>query len=369
MRRNQQDAGAHMTLATLYARAGKMPEAAHELRATIQIAPNSAEAHRSLSAIYHQAGYMDHEMEELVATVKSDPNDAEAALHLADLYLQLEWFSQAEQALAVAAQAAPNEPRVAIAQATMYFMQRRYADMGRIVQDGLSRWPQNAVLTALQSEVIRQQNHLPQAEQFLRQAIALTSDPSLQVQYDTNLARLLLDSGWQPPRYADAEQAARSALRIDAGDLEAHYWLGRALESQGRTDAAGAQYAITAKQDSRYEGVALYLGRIYQRSSDPAKRAEGNRLIAHYTAEEASARGFGQAREDLRDHFNSPDAHLKVALGYIKSNLYPMAIVELRRTLQLRPGDTTARRQLIRALKATGRNTEAATYAKTGYRE
>ncbi len=144
--------------------------------------------------------------------------------------------------------------------------------------------------------------------------------------------------------------------------MEAHYWLARALDLQGKTEEAAPHYAEAAKQDIRFESVAMDLGRIYQRSTDPRHRAEGARLLKLYSEIEANGRDFSLANETLRNHPSSPDAHVKMAQWYARLGQYAPAIVEIRMALQLRPNHPDLRHMLARALRSSGRITEATEY-------
>ncbi len=323
------------------------------------------EAYRALAALYRKANYLDRELETLETLRRLAPGDAETALRLGDIYLDLGWLEDARQALDQAARAAPEEPRVLIGQATLAYLRHQYPAMEQTAQEGLRRWPQNTALLVILAEADRLQGRYPAAEELLRRAIRLSADPSVQARDYTRLAHLLLEPSWKPLRYAEAEQMARMALRQSPDDLEAHYWLGRALELQGKMAEAESHYALAARQDIQFESVALQLGRIYRRASEPARRAEGERLISLYTTAEANARHFAEARAAVSAHPNDASAHRSVALWYLKSDRAPQAVVELRRTLQLRPTDGQARRLLVSALKSMGRQSEAQAVAQT----
>ncbi|HLV80322.1 MAG TPA: tetratricopeptide repeat protein [Chthonomonadaceae bacterium] len=345
-------------------KAGKLSAALADLDAAARIAPGNPEVHRRLAALFARAGYLDREIDEMETILRLAPKDADTALQLSQIYLQLGWLPEARARLVQGARVAPNDVRVFLILATQAYMRFMYPQMEQAASEGLRRWPDNVRLTTILSEAERLQGHLPQAESLLRHAIAAAKNRSQREADLVGFAHLLLDKGWKPPRYQEAEQAARAALKLAPSDPEAHYWLGRALQLQGRDAQAIPEYAFTARQNPRFETVALYLGRLYVRSSNTALRARGTSLLALYDHEQSVADHLDVARTALREHPEQPEPHAKMAAVYMETNQIPEAIVELRRVLRMRPQDKKTRSLLVRALKAVGRNTEALAYAR-----
>jgi tetratricopeptide (TPR) repeat protein len=354
---------AHLSLADLYLRAGKLSEAATELRAAAQLAPDAPEPQRGLATLYRKAGYLDREIEALERTLRLAPQDQESALRLSEIYRGLAWLDDAERCLTQAARIPTEDPHVLTAQASMALLRRQYPAMEQAAQEGLRRFPQNPDFYTILAEADRLQGRFAAAEENLRHALTLTTVPQAQAKIYTRLAHLLLTHQGMA-RLADAEQAARQAVQNLPDDPQAHFWLGRALHLQRKSDEAMPHYKITARKDIQCESVAMQLGQLYQTSTDPARRAEGRRLLTLYTTAEENNRAYGKSLSNLKSHPNDPEAHRQMALWYTKLRQYPQAIVELRRALQLAPKNRQTRRLLVAALQSHGRISEAKQEAK-----
>jgi predicted Zn-dependent protease len=359
VRAHKNDVKALAALADIYLRAGKQPEAALQLRRIVRGHPGNIEAHRRLASLYHDAGYLDREYESLGAIVARAPDDWQSTLRMAEIALDAGWTDIAEPLLARSLPIAPNEPRIYLGMASLNFLRHQWPEMERNARHGLFCAPDNAASCVVLSEALRLQGHLPDAEKAMRAAIARTTDrPGLTRQY-ARLAHLLLDPNWHPMRAPEAEQAARTALQSTEADLEARYWLARAQELQGRIPEAEKNYAEAAREDLQFESLPFFLGRIYQRSTDPAQRTEGERLLAVYRVELENSKHYERANELVRERPGDSAVHRTLARWYLKMGRAPSAILELRRVLQMNGRDTEARNLLRQTLRSQGRISEA----------
>jgi tetratricopeptide (TPR) repeat protein len=340
-------------------KAGKSAAAVADLERAAQTAPHDPRPYQRLGAIFRQAGYLDREIDALENALRRAPSDADSALRLAEIYIDLVWFDKGRQKVVQAELARPNDPRLFVLLATQAYMRFQYPQMERAAVEGLKRWPKDIVLITLLSEANRLQGRLPEAEGLLKQIQTIATEPRAKTANWTGLARLLLSDKWKTPRYAEAERAARAALQITPGDVDAHYWLGRALQLQGRSKEAIAQYETVLRQDPQLEQVAFFLGGLYLRAGDKAKQAEGERLLAAYRRQIAQEERYRDARDAVWQHPERPDTHLKMGQEYLSTGQLPQAVVELRQALRMRPNDPRARKLLIQALERSGRLTEA----------
>ena len=227
---------------------------------------------------------------------------------------------------------------------------------------GLQFAPDNSALWIALSDACRLQGRLPEAEQALHTALAHTTDPKMIARHYARLAHLLLEADWKPGRTAEAEQAALAALQRSPEDLEARYWLARAQDLQGRVSEAEENYLRAAKQDIQFESLPYNLGTLYQRSSDPNRRREGERLLKLYSVVTNNTSEFSQANLILRQQLTDPAAHRDMAVWHLKVGHVPSAIMELHRVLELKPNDSEARHRLGKILRAEGRMSEAKKY-------
>ena len=78
-----------------------------------------------------------------------------------------------------------------------------------------------------------------------------------------------------------------------------------------------------------------------------------------YTTLSANTQAFSLARQKAQEHPLDPAAHLAVAGWFVRTGIYPKAIMEYKRVLELRPADSAAKAGLRKALLAAKRRTEA----------
>jgi tetratricopeptide (TPR) repeat protein len=349
---------AYLSLADLYLRAGKLSEAAEELKAAARLAPDSPEPQRGQAALYRKADYLDREIEALEKALRLDPADQESALRLSEIYRGLVWLDDAERCLNLAAQVPTEKPHVLTAQASLALLRRDFPALEQAAQEGCRRFPKNPDFYTILAEADRLQGRQKSVEANLRQALFFAATPEAQAAIYNRLAYLLVSSPVMA-RLPDAEEAAQQAVQRLPDSAEAHFWLGRALHLQGKMEEATVHYRVAAQKDVQCESVAMQLGQIYLVSSDTARRSEGKRLLLLYEAAEKNNRAYGKALSNLKAHPRDPEAHRQMALWYEKLQRHPQAIVELRRALQLAPGDKNTRRRLVTALESHGRITEA----------
>jgi tetratricopeptide (TPR) repeat protein len=312
-----------------------------------------------LAALYRRSGYLDREIEALETVHRLRPADSDASFRLADIYLSLGWFGKARPCLMDAIRQAPSDRRVFRLLATQAYIRFDYAAMEKSAVEGLRRFPDDNGLTVLLSEAFRLQGKVASAEAVLQAAIDKSPDRATKAASTVGLARLLLEEKWSPPRSHDAEHVARAALRLRPRDPDACYWLGLALERQGRWKDAIPFYETTRKANPRFESVAFRLGRLYLRLPQAQKRLAGEKLLSIYRARMADDERFRNARDSVMGHPQDPGAHRRMAMEYLRAGQQPEAIVELREVLRLSPSDRAAKRQLADGLRQAGRLTEA----------
>lgn len=106
------------------------------------------------------------------------------------------------------------------------------------------------------------------------------STPSAWPPHDLGYLQLRLQ------QFEQAEQSLREALKYDPNFAEAHYHLGRALENQGRNDAAIEEYKSAAALDVKLATPLYSLGLLYRRSGRDAEAASA---LAEYQKRKALA--------------------------------------------------------------------------------
>ncbi|HEV2473087.1 MAG TPA: hypothetical protein VGS41_10500, partial [Chthonomonadales bacterium] len=287
--------------AAAYIKQGKPLPAILALKSACGLAPTNLALHRELAAAYGLVGYLDLEIAELETVRLLKPDDADSCLRLSSIYLQLGWYKIARDRLMQGRGAAPDDPRVYIILATQAYMRFLYGPMEQAALAGVARWPRNAQLLVLFSEAERLLGRLAQAESALRRAIACTESSARKEAAYVGLARLFVEPGWNRNRAGEAAQAARKALSLSPYDVDARYWLGRALELSGDASAAEREYAYVAKRNPDLEAVTLRLARLYLRGRSKKMKAAGAELAARYNTISKTDEQFEMAHDAVRD--------------------------------------------------------------------
>jgi protein O-GlcNAc transferase len=202
----------------------------------------------------------------------------------------------------------------------------------------VSRDPKNALAFYNLGMALKQQDQFADAEQALRQAIAI--DPSLpDAPYTLGVVL------WQTGRGADALAEFRKTIALNPEFADAHYMLATVLKQQGDADgaAAGFRRAIALRPTSAE--AHLSLGQVLQQRGDTAGAgeafAEAERLRKLKADAQASTFAVGVGREKL------------------KQRDLTGAIAQFREAIRLAADNPQAHYQLALALRQAGREADA----------
>jgi Flp pilus assembly protein TadD len=127
-------------------------------------------------------------------------------------------------------------------------------------------------------------------------------------------------------------------------------------EKRGDLPEATRQLERAAAMDAQYSHVLWHLGRIYLRQG---RTEEGQKLLKRFRKMDANTGAYETALLQLSGRPNDPALHYTIAGFHLAADELPQAVVELRRVLELKPGDARARQDLIAALRRQGRLSEA----------
>lgn len=200
----------------------------------------------------------------------------------------------------------------------------------RLIRRALDIQPDTAPFYNNLSDAYRMLENAPEAEAAARRAIALRPDLP-EAHYNLGAALHL-------QRQTDAAISAyRSALSLRPGYLEARLGIGDALLVEGHHDDALDIYRQALQSAPDSPGANTRIGMALRR----AKRID--EAIVHYTA--------CIARQPRAEYYNN------LALLYLQTDRKPDAAANLRKLLELTPGNTSAR-HLLDALD--GKTTERA---------
>jgi Flp pilus assembly protein TadD len=299
--------------------------------------------------VFRRAGYLDREISALRqwATVATD--DAMPWQKLFYIDLDLGWRCEAGEAVKRATSLAPQDPHTLVIQAISF---DRAHDSPRAlagVDQALRLDPANGDLANLRATLLMKMARNAEAERVLR--VALARDPA-NAPDRLALAHALLAQG----RMAEAIAQIREVERREPDNVEAAYQLGVLAMKQGDLAEAQRELERAAAADAGFSHVAWYLGRLYLRQG---RAAEGRKLLRMFQRMDANALAFETALEQLEAWPRDPALHERLARFHLAAGELPQAVVELRRVLELQPGNARAQHDLAAALNRQGRLTEA----------
>jgi tetratricopeptide (TPR) repeat protein len=226
-----------------------------------------------------------------------------------------------------------------------------------------------AVAVPLLVLTFRQSRQYVDAETLYRSTIAANPDSLLA---RSNLSSLLLDG--PADRWAEAEQQAAEALRIDPRDASAHNNLGLAWQRKGRYADAVREHQEAIRLDpdlaaAHYDlGIALgALGNLDEAAAAydeslrifPSQPEVLNNLGQLRARQGRFPEGVSSVREAIRLAPGSPDLRMSLANILQSSHDYSAAIVAYDEALSIRPGWGEAWHNKALALRALGRPDES----------
>ena len=331
---------------------GRTADGANALRRAAELDPQSEPPLVALAGLYKQAGYEDRECNVLRRLVALHTRNSVVYLRLGQIYVELNWLQPARPLLEMSLKLAPNST-VGQMEMAHYMFQTGNPDQAISRMQAVHRKaPDDAVAANLLGQYYLATHNYPAAETVLRETLRLRpSDSDLQVE----LAFVLMQQN-RPEFLPETVALLKGVIASGRRQVEAYTWLGRIYENQNRSEESIASYQNAVRLQPAFENVSMALGRLYMRHG---KKQEGERLVHFYQEIKQNSADYSFARELLAQHPNDASAHAKVAAWHMRLKEYPNAVIEWKRVLELRPGDASARQQLITTLSAMGRVTEA----------
>lgn len=347
---------AHLALAEALHQQRDYPEALRELDIAEKLQPRSAEVHTIRGDIYDATRQTDLAVQELSAAVALDPNNGPALAQLAYKYVSFGWNQDAAQLLERALKALPDDPHLHAALAMAYFQNNNLRGAEQELLTARHLAPGDPTLIGPLVEVYRHAQRYDEALQAIDEAMRTLPDKATLAMEQ---AQVYLDK--HDPDSAIV--SANLALQLAPDKLHAYYIRAAAEKMLGQTEAALRDLEHIRAQDPGVDQTLLLLGQLYRQQGQAARGAELEKQFARY---HAAADTFSHLSLRVSSQPRNADAHLALGRYYQQQGNTPRALVELKRTLELRPGDAEARRLLIQALQAAGRSAEAGSVAAGG---
>lgn len=307
------------------------------------------------AAIYKATGYLDKELETLIAWSKAAPKDAKPWFRRFSITLDMGWRKEAEQASAQALLLAPNNAHSHVTRALLHYRSNEPAHGLPDIRRAQQLAPDNREYVSLQAAMLMKAHKAPEAEAVLRKLIErFPQEP----QYRLTLAQVLARNG----KAAEAEALLRVLHSEMPESAEVSYEAGLLAEKRGDITEAALLFEKAAKLDPGHDNVLFCLGRVEIKQG---RATEGRTLQRRFQTMDSHTTNFEITLNRLRTRPDDPELHRKLAQVYLADKEFPQAILELRRVLELRPGNMQARGELVTALNKHGRITEARQLAQT----
>lgn len=358
-------------------RTGLVDDARKQLESVLEQSPERAEAHRLLGMVELSDGNTERGVSRLKNAVRLKPDEERARIALANALLESQQLDEAEQALLETLATIPTSGRARYLLGLTYQRQGKRLDALRELRTALALKPllgantvhqmigtlqqdEQDLEAAAQSFAARvdlipndRQAHLDLGKVFFLQGedvparaefeIALLLNPADADAY-TALGQAHLRGG----RYADAADASRRALEIDAAHREARYVHATALFRMGNTEEGTAEMQVFQRlqaEDAASRARAFELGRLRREAT--VSLAAGDYATA-----------IALLQRVLVVEPTSPTSHLELGLALLEGGQAAAALDRLTTAAALN-APLDVHRHLARAHAALGQKDES----------
>lgn len=350
---NPRDFEAHMRLASALGRQSKYTEELPHLQAAQQIDPQSAAPHAAMGQLFDAGGLHDLSIEELRKALALDPDDLTSLTLLAYKYVAVGWNTEAESLLSLALAKQPDNVRLHVTMALVHFQtgQMAAAEQQLLIARRLA--PKDPTVIAPLIEVYRHSQRYDDALRIIAEAM-----PSLPDKLALYLEKAQVYVEMERP--TEAISAANESLKMSPGLLRALYIRAVAYKVAGDSASAIRDFEQVRAGDARTDQTLLLLGQLYIQQGQPEK---GKPLVEEYRRNLEVAQKLARLILRVASLPNDWKSHLDLGTYYCRGGSYPRAIVELKRTLILKPGQNEALRLLVKSLQAVHRDREASAFS------
>ena len=350
---NPRDFDAHMMLASVLGRQRKYADALPHLQAAEQIEPQSAAPHTAMGQLFDAGGLHDLSIEELRKALALNPDDLTALTLLAYKYVAVGWNSEAESLLTRAVAKQPEDVRLHVTLALVHFQTGQMAAAEQQLLTAHRLAPNDVTVIAPLVEVYRHSQRYTDALRIIAEAM-----PRMPDKLALYLEKAQVYEEMERP--TEAISAANEALTISPGLLRALYIRAVAYKMKGDTASAIRDFEQVRAGDSRTDQTLLLLGQLYIQQGLPEK---GKPLVQEYNRNMEVSQKLARLIVSVASLPNDWRRHLELGTYYCRGGSYPRAIVELKRTLVLKPGQKEALSLLVKSLRAIHRDREANAFA------
>jgi tetratricopeptide (TPR) repeat protein len=261
-----------------------------------------------------------------------NPAQRDTYLQAAQFYLQQKRFDDAEKVLQNAQAKSPDDPDPSLALANSYEMQNRPVDVRKLLLDLKTKFPQSAAVAAKLAT-----NLMPDQPDRARIEI----DQVIKTQPKNPLGYILLgENQYRTGQFAEAEATLGKEPALSSPFPQVHYFLGNIAAQKGQTDQAIGHFEKSIAINKGYIPARMALAQTYLKTGK-----------------------LGDSREEIRKILelapgNSTARLLKASVD-IEAKNYPDAEQELLSLEKEHPDNRLVQRQLGLYYQLRGKNAEA----------
>ena len=246
---------------------GRLPEAAEELLAALELDDYLTQAHTALGVVYLKQGRLADASNHLEQALRLDPNDTDAHIGLGNALNRLGRSEEAVQHYQAVLCLMPDSAEARAGLGAAFLKQDRWRDAQRELEEALRIDPRLATAHVDYGLCLQQNGARDEAIGQFAEALRLDSANAFA---HINLGQALAAQG----KYADAVPHFREAVRLAPETPEAHNGLGVTLLNLGQNVEAIAEFEQTAAQAPNHINAHLNLAVLYLNEGNPEKAIE-----------------------------------------------------------------------------------------------
>jgi tetratricopeptide (TPR) repeat protein len=336
------DPHAHLALAQALFQQGKTSEALSSALVAFNRAPRDGQVAAVVGQLYDAAGRPDEAIEYYKKAIAANPTDGGPAALLAYRYLSLGWSDDARRILDTAINVSPRNPRLYVARGLIYHQTAADGAAEKALLKARELAPGDFTIIPPLIHVYRDLHNYAEALHLVDEGLA--HDPA-DLSLQEERANILLESQQTRQAFDMAEQV----LQKEPSRLDAKYVRALAQRNLGNNAAAIRDLEDIRLTEPSYRQTVPILSSLYFRSGKPDR---GQRLADEERRTNGTRRAFERLTGQVANRSTDVAGHRQLGKFYLNTGQLPRAIIELRRMLELRPGDSEAQHLLELAMRA-----------------
>ena len=309
---------------------------------TLEMAPrpfNDPSIPRMLAHCYRLARREDRALETLNEGIAQFPKDGDLRADRAELFVLLAWHLDAEKELRAAESLGSID--APLARASLARAKGDVRAARKALHTELEKHPDEGEAKRQLAAVAQNAGEIDEAVRLLH-----SLDPKELTAEDRVTLAVLYLYPKDPTKAQQALDMLDGVLSTRPDYARARFIRARGLRQMGRQAEARGELERPCKEYPRMFGPAYELGEIYRKDG---RTAEAGKLFRQHWSAQQKRTELRRAATALMRQPTDAGVHLTVGKQFMERGLYGRAIVELERSLELKPGSTEAATLLKKA--------------------